>query len=214
MTEQATESGGLGRFIKQTLIGGIVVLLPLTLIVAFFHWLFKWVTGIIQPLTDLLRAHVWIDMPDAAGHAIVITIIVLLCFIAGYTVTTRVGNWAWGSVDSWLASRLPGYKALKELVAQVLGHGGGALRGEVCLVKAYGQGIDILMIGLVTARHADGYLTVFVPFGPVPTAGFIYHVAPELVELRPDIRIDAVMKPLFAAGIGAAEVLKRPPRAP
>ena len=60
---------------------------------------------------------------------IVIAIIVLLCFIAGYTVSTRVGNWAWGSVDSWLASRLPGYKALKELVAQVLGQGGGIVAG-------------------------------------------------------------------------------------
>ena len=207
--EQDTE-GGVGRFIKRSLVGGIVVLLPLTLIVAFFRWLFGWVTGLIQPFTDFLRLHVW-DMPDFVGHAIVITIIVLLCFLAGYLVGTRFGSWAWSAFDGWLGRRLPGYKALKELVAQLFGQGSGALRGEVCLVRAFGKETDILMIGLVTARHADGYLTVFVPFGPVPTTGFIYHVAPDLVELRPDIRIDAVMKPLLAAGIGSAEVLKRPP---
>lgn len=212
MNEETQEAGGFGRFVKRSLIGGLVVLLPLTLVAAFFRWLFNFVTGLIQPLTDALR-HVW-EMPDYVGHALVIGIIVLLCFLAGYLVSTRAGNWAWGGIDGWLAAKLPGYRALKDLVAQVLGQGGGALRGEVCLVRAFGADTDILMIGLVTARHADGYLTVFVPFGPVPTAGFIYHVAPELVEMRPDIRVDAVMKPLFAAGIGSAEVLRRPPKSP
>lgn len=205
MTEQAAEVS-VGRFIKRSLIGGIVVLLPLTLVIAFFRWLFRWVGELIQPFTDALR-QVW-DLPDFIGHAIVIGIIVMLCFTAGYVVSTRIGGWLWAQVDSMVGERIPGYKALKDLVAQVFGHGGGALRGEVCLVKVMGRDIDITVTGMVTARHADGRYTVFVPCGPNPTTGFIYHVAAELVELRPDIRVDAMMKTVIACGVGATDVLK------
>lgn len=206
MSEQAQESGSIGRFIKRSLIGGVVVLLPLTLIIAFFRWLFGWVTGLIQPFTDALR-EVWV-MPDYVGHAIVIAIIVMLCFTAGYVVSTRVGSWLWAQVDNLLAAKVPGYKALKDLVAQIFGHGGGALRGEVCLVRVMGRDVDITVTGMVTARHADGRVTVFVPCGPNPTTGFIYHVAPELVELRPDIKVDVMMKTVIACGVGAADVLR------
>lgn len=201
----ATEQGGISRLFKKALLGGIVVLLPLTIVIAFFRWMFKFFTGLIQPYTDdLISVYA---MPDYAGHLIVVTIIVLLCLIAGTLVSTRIGNWLWNSIDAFLQEKLPGYKAVKELVAQLV-QGGGAARGEVCLVKLMGKDIDITVTGLVTSRHADGRVTVFVPCGPNPTTGFIYHVAPELVELRPDIKVDAMMKTVIGCGVGAADVLK------
>lgn len=200
------ENGGVTRFIKKALLGGIVVLLPLTIVIAFFRWMFKFFTGLIQPYTDDLIS--LYAMPDYAGHLIVITIIVLLCFAAGTLVSTRVGNWLWNAIDGFLQVRLPGYKAVKELVAQLV-QGGGAARGEVCLVKVMGKDIDITVTGMVTSRHSDGRVTVFVPCGPNPTTGFIYHVAPELVELRPDIKVDVMMKTVIGCGVGAGEALKK-----
>lgn len=208
MNAQATntEEGGIARFIKKALLGGVVVLLPLTIVIAFFRWMFKFFTGLIQPLTnDLVSLYA---MPDFVGHLIVIAIIVLLCFFAGTVVSTRFGNWLWNSVDAFLQERLPGYKAVKELVSQLV-QGGGAARGEVCLVKIMGADVNITATGMVTSRHADGRVTVFVPCGPNPTTGFIYHVAPELVELRPDVKVDAMMKTVIGCGVGAGEVLKK-----
>ena len=207
MTDEQPQQGGVRAFIKNSLLGGVVVLLPLTLVIAFFRWLFGFITGLIQPFTDGLR-HIY-EMPDYVGHLIVIGIIVFLCFSAGYVVSTRVGNWLWQKVDEFLAEKVPGYKALKDLVAQLMGQGGGAMRGEVCLVRIHGAQVDLTVTGMVTSRHADGRLTVFVPCGPNPTTGFIYHVAPELVELRPDIKVDAFMKTVIACGVGANEVLRR-----
>ena len=60
------------------------------------------------------------------------------------------------------------------------------------------------VLGLVTSRHADGRVSVFVPTGPNPTTGFIYHVGMELVELRPDIRVEQMMKTVIACGAGTA----------
>lgn len=206
-SEQATASGGIRDFIKKSLIGGIVVLLPLTLVIAFFRWLFGFITGLIQPITDqLITVYA---VPDYVGHLMVITIIVLLCFTVGNIVTTRIGQWLWDQIEGLLAKRIPGYRTVKDLVSQLMGHGSGALRGEVCLVKTMGRDVGITVAGMVTARHADGRVTVFVPCGPNPTTGFIYHVAPELIELRPDIKVDVLMKTVIACGVGAADMLKK-----
>lgn len=211
MNAQAThtESGGIARLFKQALLGGLVVLLPLTIVIAFFRWMFKFFTGLIQPYTELLIS--LYAMPDFVGHLIVIALIAFLCLAAGALVSTRIGHWLWGATDNFLAEKVPGYKAVKELVAQIV-QGGGAQRGEVCLVKVMGRDVDITVTGMVTSRHADGRVTVFVPCGPNPTTGFIYHVAPELVELRPDIKVDAMMKTVIGCGVGAADVLRK--RAP
>ena len=205
MTEQVAEQGGVSRFIKKALIGGIVVLLPLTIVIAFFRWMFKFFTGLIQPFTtELISIYA---MPDYVGHLIVAAIIVLLCFFAGTLVSTRIGNWLWNAVDNFLQERVPGYKAVKELVSQLVQ--GGAAKGEVCLLKVMGRDVDVTVTGMVMSRHADGRLTVFVPCGPNPTTGFIYHVAPDLVELRPDVKVDAMMKTVIGCGVGAADVLKK-----
>lgn len=205
MTEQVAESGGISRFIKNSLLGGVLVLLPLTLIAAFFKWLFKFLASLIQPFTDELIT--LYAVPDYVGHLIVIVIIVLVCFTVGNLVATRFGNWLWNALDTFLKARLPGYKAVQELVGQLMK--GGAARGEVCLLKVMGRDVDITVTGMVTARHADGRLTIFVPCGPNPTTGFIYHVASELVELRPDIKVETMMKTVIGCGVGAADVLRK-----
>lgn len=205
MSETIAEPLGVKAFIKRALLGGIVILLPLTIVVAFFKWMFKFFTGLIQPFTnELVQLYA---MPDYAGHLIVVSIIVLLCFSAGTFVSTRVGHWLWEQLDRFLERKIPGYKAVKDIVGQVVGQGGGT-RGEVCLVKVMGRDVDITVTGMVTARHADGRYTVFVPCGPNPTTGFIYHVAAELVELRPDVKVDAMMKTVIGCGVGSAEVLR------
>lgn len=205
MSEIVAEPLGVKAFIKRALLGGIVILLPLTIVIAFFKWMFKFFTGLIQPYTDTLIE--LYTVPDYIGHLIVITVIVLLCFSAGTFVSTRFGHWLWEQLDGFLGRKIPGYKAVKDIVGQVVGQGG-ATRGEVCLVKVMGRDVDITVTGMVTARHADGRYTVFVPCGPNPTTGFIYHVAAELVELRPDVKVDAMMKTVIGCGVGSAEVLR------
>lgn len=205
MSETIAEPLGVKAFIKRALLGGIVILLPLTIVVAFFKWMFKFFTGLIQPYTDTLIE--LYTVPDYVGHLIVIAIIVLLCFSAGTFVSTRVGHWLWEQLDRFLERKIPGYKAVKDIVGQVVGQGGGT-RGEVCLVKVMGRDVGITVTGMVTARHADGRYTVFVPCGPNPTTGFIYHVDAELVELRPDVKVDAMMKTVIGCGVGSAEVLR------
>jgi len=43
-------------FIKTSIIGGLAVILPATLLILIFRWLFNWITDIIQPFTNLIIA--------------------------------------------------------------------------------------------------------------------------------------------------------------
>lgn len=47
----------LKAFFTLTLLGGMAVVLPLTIFLVIFQWLFVMVTGAIQPLTDWLTTH-------------------------------------------------------------------------------------------------------------------------------------------------------------
>ena len=40
------------QFLKSTLFGGLVVILPITIIAFFIKWIFQLITDLIQPLTN------------------------------------------------------------------------------------------------------------------------------------------------------------------
>jgi uncharacterized membrane protein len=82
-------------------------------------------------------------------------------------------------------------------------------------VWLYGRDTDVSVTALVTSRHADGHVTVFVPTGPNPTSGFIYHLDASLVELHPEIGVESMMKTVVSCGAGTAHLFKTDtPKAP
>lgn len=191
-----------GQFIRRSLLGGLVVLLPIAMMAFFFRWLYKMLTGSISPLTNFFASNFGLPMPVA--DALVVLALVLFCFLVGHMVTTRLGGWLWQNLESRLMARLPGYLALRDIIGQLLGGNGRLSRGtEVARVWLYGRDVDVSATALVTAWHEDGRVTVFVPTGPNPTSGFIYHVACDLVETYPDIGVDQMMKTVLACGTGS-----------
>lgn len=204
-------SSAPGQFIRRSLVGGIVVLLPLAIIGFFFKWAYRTVTGLIAPVTDLLISG--FGMPRMAADWLAVLVIVLFCFLVGHLVTTRAGGWVWHRLEQKLVLRLPGYRTVREIISQVAGNAGDSSlrRGEVARVWLYGRDVDVSVSALVTARHPDGRLTVFVPTGPNPTSGFIYHVDAALVTTYPEASVEQMMKTVLACGAGSG-ALFLPPR--
>ncbi|WP_240554901.1 hypothetical protein [Oceanicoccus sagamiensis] len=62
---------------------------------------------------------------------------------------------------------------------------------------------------IVTSTHDNGWYTVFVPTGPNPTSGMIYHLPPEQVELLPNIKVDEALRTIIACGAGSDELFKK-----
>ena len=192
-------------FLKKTLIGGIIVLLPIGIVLFIARWLFRLVTDAIQPLTDLITAHSFI--PELVGDAIVIGLLLLFSFLVGWLVTTGLGNWFHARFDHVLAKLTPGYRLIREIVMQFLGDDGSSpfANGEVALVKIFGADNDVKITAIVTSK-SDAYYTIMLPTCPNPTSGLSYHVPRELVELRPDIPVDSAMRTIIACGAGSAQL--------
>ena len=69
-------------------------------------------------------------------------------------------------------------------------------------------GNDTMMTGFVTDRNPDSpFTTVFVPTGPNPTSGNIYHIRNEFVSDL-DVKIDIGMKTVIGCGAGSKPLLK------
>ena len=107
------------NFIVATLIGGIAVVLPATLLAFLFKWLYKVIIGIIRPLTMLVFAKSNIQVIFA--DIIVVAIILLACFAVGMVVKTRLGVFIQESLDDYILKFVPGYSIIKETILQFMG---------------------------------------------------------------------------------------------
>lgn len=194
------------KFIKTSLIGGLVVILPIAILGFFFKWLFRTVTDLIQPLTDYaLRVYA---IPEIAADMLVIVIILLSCFVVGAIVSTKLGNLLHKTFDHILQKLAPGYRMIKEVVVQILGSSETSpfSNGQVARVKLFGVDCPTEVTALVVDYSADDIYTIFMPTGPNPTSGNIYHVKKEQVILYPDVKLDSAMRSVIACGAGSAEL--------
>ena len=193
-------------FVRKSLLGGLAILLPISIVAFFFRWIYQALTGLISPFTLLfVRAF---DLPRVVADWLVLLLFLLLCFVVGVLVATKLGGWAWHRWEARVMARVPGYRTIRELISQLMGDSEDSPfnRGEVARVWLYGRDVDVSVTALITSRHPDGRMTVFVPTGPNPTSGFIYHVDEALVERRPDISVEQMMKTVIACGLGASQL--------
>jgi uncharacterized membrane protein len=194
------------RFFTTTLLGGLIVILPTIILVFAFKWLFGLVSNGIRPLTELVVEN--LTLPDQYDHLIamliVISVIVLGCFLVGLFVKTRIGRWAYEALENSLLSKTPGYKMIKETVNQFIGKKESPF-SSVALVQIFEN--DTKVTAFITDRHADGTVTVFVPTGPNPTSGFIYHLNQQYVH-PVDVSVEDAMRSVISCGAGSGELIK------
>ncbi|MBI1374216.1 MAG: DUF502 domain-containing protein [Phycisphaera sp.] len=191
------------RFIKTSLIGGLIVLLPLGILAAVFSWIYGVLKGLVEPFTRrIMESNPTVE--ENVAVVLVLAIIVGLCFVIGVLVRTSVGRFMHEQFEKRVMKVAPGYKLIKETVLQFLGNRPSPF-SSVALVQLWGN--DTLVTAFVTERHDNGWYSVFVPTGPNPTSGGIFHVRPEYVH-HLDHPVDDVMRVIISCGAGSAALLK------
>ena len=194
------------NFFRTTLLGGVIVILP-TIILGFaFKWLFGVVADAIRPLTNLVVDN--LTLPDRyeelIATVIVLSVIILGCFLVGLFIKTRIGRWIYDGFESSLLSKAPGYKMVKETVNQFLGKKESPF-SSVALVQIFEN--DTKVTAFITDKHDDGTITVFVPTGPNPTSGFIYHLDQQYVH-PVDVSVEDAMRSVISCGAGSDALVK------
>jgi len=194
----------LREFFKSTLVGGLLVLLPLTIFVYALVWVFNLVHKAISPLTKIIMETSTTQVVIA--DVVAIGLLVLACFLVGMVVRTRLGRWMYTLIESRLLRKTPGYSMIKETVSQFLDKDKQSPFSSVALARIFES--DTLVSVFVTDRHADGSYTVFMPTGPNPTSGNIYHLRAENV-FPVDVSVEDAMRSIISCGAGSATLISK-----
>lgn len=183
---------------------GLAMLLPVVILAIVFRWLFRFVTDLIEPISGILVRST--NFPALFSDVLVITVIALSLLLLGFIVRTTVGSYLQNKFHQSMQRFAPGYQMIREIVQQLFGDRKNSpfSQGSVALVQLHGEHSPVRSTAIVTSYHPDGVYTVFIPTGPNPTTGFVYHVPANLVELRPDIKVEAALRTVIACGAGAA----------
>lgn len=180
---------------KTNVVYGLIVLIPLTIIVL--------ILAKIVEIIDALAVAAGLQSVTSVGIAIVLALmlLLLLCFVIGAFVRTRIGSWSHEKLENTVLKQIPGYQIISNV-----------LKGFVkekspypaAMVQLYGPGTAVL--GFVMEESESGSVTVFVPTAPAITVGNIHIVDRERVT-RFDAGAVGVAECLSQWGIGAQKIL-------
>lgn len=183
------------EFIKSTLVGGLLVVLPVWLSVLLLVKSIGALSVFLKPIMQ--------HLPDEAQHPVLLSTLVLVfgCFIVGLLVRTSRGWVSEGAIRKNLFDRIPGYRVIRGLTQQLTHHDQAAAFAP-CLVEIE----EALVPAFIVERHPDGRCTVFVPSAPTPIAGSIYILTPERVH-QIDVSVLTVMSCVSKWGSGSDVLL-------
>ncbi|MCD4779899.1 MAG: DUF502 domain-containing protein [Candidatus Omnitrophica bacterium] len=189
------------KFLSTTLLGGFLVILPVAILAFVFSWLFNFVTKLIRPLTNLIVAKS--DIKGFLAATLVLFIISFVCFFVGFFVRTRLGHFIFIILEKNILKKTPGYSLVKETVAQLFDNKNSPF-SSVALAQVYGN--QTLVTCFITDRHEDGSYSVFVPTGPNPTSGNIFHLKGKYVHAV-DVSVEETMRSIISCGAGSKKLI-------
>lgn len=191
----------LKQFLRTTVLGGLVVLLPVFLTGFFLHWLFNVITGLLRPLATILVIKA--RMKENLADLLVIVVIVGVFFFAGLVVKTRLGRFIHRVVEKRILKVMPGYTLFRNTIKQFLGQKKTPF-SRVALVQAFGN--ETLMTAFVTDEHPNGSFTVFAPSALNPTTGLILHLPGKHVHLV-NVSVEDTMRSIISCGAGSCKLI-------
>ncbi len=192
----------LGDFLRTTLMGGLLVVLPIALTFFLIRWIFNIVSRFIEPITKIIVEQT--DTQRIVGDVLAISIIVLVFFLIGLFVKTRLGRYILCRLEKHILKVAPGYSLFKETLKQLIGQD---KRPFSCVVLGRVFGNDTLMTGFVADEHMDGRMTVFFPSALNPTTGLLCHLKKEDV-IKLDVTVETAMRTIISCGAGASKLFK------
>ena len=183
------------ELIINTVVGGALVLVPIYLAVLVLLKGMQSVVGLVRPVSALLPD--W--LPGENVWALLL--VLLLCFVVGAAVRTRVGRTARERMERSFFERVPGYALFRSLTQRMAGEG-----EENVWKPALVEIEDALVPAFVVEELADDRLTVFVPSIPTPFAGAVYILGRERVHLV-DIPFTQAIKSISRWGSGSGDMV-------
>ena len=195
------KSGKPFGFFKTTLLGALLIVVPIGIIGFALLQVVKLTRGLLLPVVETLP----FDSMTLRVLLLVaaLLIVVLLCYFTGLLVRTRWGQRLRVWVERSLLDRIPGYKMVRSLAHQYLGEED-ERKFRPVFVDLYASGTK--MIGLEIEELGDGTVAVFLPSVPAVTLGQVHIVPGERITPIP-ASLHATVETLTMFGEGASKLI-------
>jgi uncharacterized membrane protein len=182
-------------FITKSLVGGLLIVLPVYLSVLLLLKAMQGVAGLVRPIARLL--------PEWFPGELVLSLLMVLvvCFLVGVFIRTRAGQATRERIEKSLFERIPGYAMFRSLSQQLAGN-----CEENVWKPALAEIEEALVPAFIIEEFDDGRFTVFVPSAPSPLSGSVYILTPERVH-PVDVPFTHAIRSLARWGSGSKELV-------
>jgi uncharacterized membrane protein len=187
----------LVEFLKTTLIGGLLIVVPTYLAVLLLAKAVGGLLALLGPIVALLPQGV-----QHFGRILAIVLVVLVCFVLGLIARTAIGRRAIEAFERHVLERLPGFALLRSVVRRVSGAGDEA-QFQPVLVEIE----EALTPAFIVEEIGDDRFVVLVPSVPTPAAGSLYILPRERVHWV-DVPITEAIAVITRWGAGTSGLLK------
>ena len=187
------------KFLKTTIIGGLVFLLPGVLVLLILGKALSAARAMTAPLSEKLPRVALFGVGTASLVAVLL--LLLLCFVAGIFARTAFGRKMKSWADNSLVSSIPAYQMLKSMAEGMV-----EIESSTNVRAALARIEDAWQPALVLEELENGLLTVFVPQAPTPMSGSVFYLTAERVKML-DVPISRVLICIRRMGLGSQALL-------
>lgn len=190
----------LKDFLKTTIVGGLLFLVPVILLLAILGHAMRLVGKVATPIAAEFPVH---EIAGVAFATIVAALVLLVfAFLAGLMARTDTGRAVMRWFEESLLGGLPQYRMMKTM-AEGLAQVEDASGIKPALVSIEGG----WQIGYVLEEMRAGWTAVFLPQAPTPMSGNVMYMPSDRV--RPlDMPIGEAMVLVKRLGVGSAQALR------
>jgi uncharacterized membrane protein len=183
------------RFIVRTVVSGLLILIPIYLAVLLMLKAMKSVAGLVGPLARLVPD--WVPAEKALSFLLVL----MICFLIGVAVRTRIGRLAQELAEKSFFEKIPGYAVIRSLTHRMAGD-----EHENVWRPVLAEIEEALVPAFVIEEFEDGRYTVFVPSVPTPFAGTVYILEKSRVHLM-EVPFTQALRVISRWGSGAKDLV-------
>ena len=188
------------KFLKTTMIGGIVFMVPIIIFIAIIGKAIKLTNKLAAPVSALIPVDAIGNIPVADLLALVI--ILLICFLAGLAAKSTLARKSLSNLESRVFSKIPVYGFVKSKVdAIVQPEKAEGMKPVLAKFDDYWQ------IAFEVERIPGETVTIFLPGAPDPWSGSVCYVTEDRIQPL-ELTLLPVLKTLKGLGKGSNEQLR------
>ena len=189
------------KFIKTTIIGGVVFIVPVVIVVAIVGKAYSLMMMVAKPLDA------YIPTNSIGGVAVVnilaLLAIVAICFIAGMIARSALADKAYKALDNILLT-LPGYAFIKGFTDSMDSSEDAAKSFLPVLVKSD----DYSQIGFEVERLSNGTVVIYLPGAPNPWSGSVVYFSEDRVG-KLDLSVTQAINNIKQLGRGSSKLVEK-----